>query len=178
MLKRKYTDHKDWSRIIQRDYVQTHMDTKAYKGYVSLLTMHSVTHPLTFCYGKKNVCIVDNGYSWLQHFPEEKYYSITTAFDEEGEIVQWYIDIIRESGIEDDRLWFDDLYLDIVVLPTGEVILLDEEELEEAYKKGVINDRLYQLAWREARSLMKIIKEGNFALLELTKKHRMELLQM
>lgn len=35
--------------------------------------------------------------------------------------------------------YFDDLYLDVVLLPSGDMYLLDEDELEEAYANGNIS---------------------------------------
>lgn len=46
---------------------------------------------------------------------------MTTVFNEKGEVVQWYIDICNEIGITKGIPWYEDLILDLVVLPTGEV---------------------------------------------------------
>ena len=57
-----------------------------------------------------------------------------------------YIDICYEIGIENYIPWWDDLFLDIVALPTGEVIQQDEDELEEALESGSIYHKMYDLA--------------------------------
>jgi uncharacterized protein len=77
------------------------------------------------------ICIADNGYSWLQHFtPDEPHHVVTTMFNEHGEIVQWYIDICRSHWLDERGVpWFDDLYLDIVRLPDGQLFLVDGERL-------------------------------------------------
>lgn len=173
---RRYGDRSDWKRIIQREYAQLYVETKDFKGFVTLLNLIQVTEQLWVQYREKRICIVDNNYMWLQHFPVGKNYSVTTMFDANGEIVQWYIDICYEVGIENNIPWVDDLILDIVVLPTGELFQLDEEELEEALENASINQRMYDLAWNEANKITESLKEEKFNLLHFSKIHK-ELLE-
>ncbi|MBB4826178.1 putative RNA-binding protein associated with RNAse of E/G family [Sporosarcina luteola] len=51
------------------------------------MQMHEVAEPLVIVYSGTPVCIADEGYSWLQHFPLDKSYSITTVIDDSGDIV-------------------------------------------------------------------------------------------
>ncbi|GGH81386.1 putative RNA-binding protein associated with RNAse of E/G family [Pullulanibacillus pueri] len=177
MFKRKYGDRPDWTRIVKRDYAQTFLHTQEFQGHITLIKVVKVTEPLFVMYGHKRVCIVDDGYLWLQHFPFGKHYSMTTMFDACGDIVQWYIDICYENGVENQIPWMDDLYLDIVVLPSGESYLLDEDELEEAYHEGSIDFALFDLARQEAFRLQQLIKADKFELLSLAKKHKKLLLE-
>ncbi|MFS0557694.1 hypothetical protein [Brevibacillus sp. 179-C9.3 HS] len=66
----------------------------------------------------------------------------------------------------------DDLYLDIVVLPTGEVVQKDADELEEALINREINNRQYRLACEEAAKVIADIKGGSFRLLNLSESHK------
>ena len=154
MLKRKYGNRSDWKRVLKSDYQQNFHQDKDFRGYITLLNIKEVLEPLVVKNGVNEVCIVNDGYSWLQHFPIGRNYSVTTMFDAQDEIIQWYIDICYEIGIKDNIPWMDDLYLDIVVFPTGEIVLLDEEELDEALSEGVINKSMYDLAWEEARKVI------------------------
>ncbi|WP_406688110.1 DUF402 domain-containing protein [Rossellomorea vietnamensis] len=131
-----------------------------------------VKEPLITRYGKKEICFVDNGYMWLQQFPFGKHHSVTTMFDANGEIVQWYIDICLENGVEDGVPWMDDLYLDIVVLKSGEVNLLDEDELEQAYKSGTISKEKYDLAHNEVKEIMSQLDNDEFRLMTLAQEHK------
>ncbi|MFJ8063268.1 DUF402 domain-containing protein [Psychrobacillus sp. NPDC096426] len=169
---RKYGDRSDWKRIIQREYAQSYVETKDFTGYITLLKLNQVTEPLWVQYEENSICIVDDNYLWLQHFPVGKNYSVTTMFDVNGEIVQWYIDICYEVGIENNVPWMDDLILDIVVLPTGEIFQLDDEELEEALENGSINQKMYDLAREEANRITASIKEEKFNLLHFSKIHK------
>lgn len=172
MLKRKYGNRTNWKRVLKREYQQIYYQDEIFKGYITLLNIKEVSEPLIVKNGGKEVCIVNNGFSWLQHFPIGKNYSVTTMFDTQGKIVQWYIDICYEIGCENNIPWMDDLYLDIVVFPTGEIILLDEEELDEALANGVIKKSMYDMAWKEANELMDLIQQDNFDLLKLAKDHQ------
>jgi uncharacterized protein len=178
MLKRKYGDRSEWKRVIKREYTQSFFNTEEFKGYVTLLKINKVSEPLSVQYGEKTVCIVDDGYIWLQHFPIEERYSITTMFNAQGEVVQWYIDICYKNGITENIPWMDDLFLDIVVLPTGEVILKDANELEEALSKGIIDISQYKIAWEEANKINKLILNNDFDLFKLSKAHKAILLDM
>ncbi|MDN4495625.1 DUF402 domain-containing protein [Ureibacillus aquaedulcis] len=172
MLKRKYGNRGDWKRVLKRTYQQTFHQDKDFSGYITLLSIEKVSEPLIVKGGAKEVCIVNDGYSWLQHFPIGKKHSLTTMFDDKGEIVQWYIDVCYEVGIENNTPWIDDLYLDIVVFPSGEIMLLDAEELDEALAEGVISKSMHDLAWEEARQVLNLIQQGKFNLIHLAKMHK------
>jgi uncharacterized protein len=172
MLKRKFGDRSEWKRVIKRKYSQACIDTQEFKGYITLLNTIEVTEPLSVSYGERRVCIVDDGYMWLQQFPLEKNHSVTTMFDAKGDIVQWYIDICLRNGVENDIPWMDDLFLDIVLLPSGVIIEKDADELEDALSQGIIDKPLYDLAWNEVKNLKRLISTGKFNLIKLSNSHK------
>lgn len=172
MLKRKFGDRSDWKRNDKRKYSQAFLNTKNFKGHITLLHTLSVTSPLCVSYGRKKLCIVDDGYMWLQQFPLRKNHTVTTMFDSKGNIIQWYIDICLHYGIDNTIPWIDDLFLDIVILPTGELYVLDDDELEDALKNNIINQSLYDLAWKEVKIIKSLARAGNFNLLKLSNAHK------
>ncbi|MEH7884343.1 DUF402 domain-containing protein [Bacillus sp. JJ1609] len=172
MLKRRYGDRADWARVTERRFIQAYLDEDEFKGYVTYLNVLQVTEPLFVQYGDKKVCIVDKGFTWLQHFPQEEQFSITTMFDSKGEIVQWYIDICYQNGIENERPWLDDLFLDIVVLPKGEIFQLDKDELEVAFVTKIIDQPLYELARSKAEVITGLIEINEFHFLKLSEIHK------
>lgn len=178
MLKRKFGDRADWKRLVEKETIHTTFDTDDFKGAVSLVKIKKVTSPLYVQYRHSEICIAGEGYIWLQHFPTNEHYSLTTMINAEGEIVQWYVDICLESGIENGVPWMDDLFLDIIILPTGEVIIKDVDELNEALSQGVIDEFLYQLAWSEKNKIELLITQGNFSILNLVKIHKDYLLTL
>ncbi|MET1015141.1 MAG: DUF402 domain-containing protein [Paenisporosarcina sp.] len=171
MLKRKFGDRSKWKRILDRDYVQTYMNTSEFKGHLTLIHLKKVAVPLTVKYDDITVCIANNGYYWLQHFPDDNNHSVTTMFNEKGNIIQWYIDICQQNGFTKVP-WMDDLFLDLIVFPSGKVVQKDIDELEEALSQGVISKCLYDTAWEEANHLMNLIQNDTFPLLHLSSKHK------
>ncbi|WP_047982103.1 DUF402 domain-containing protein [Ornithinibacillus contaminans] len=173
-MKRKYANKRGGLKpATEKSYTQLAIDTETFEGNIVLIEVGNVTEKLEIDYQDKTICILNHHYSWLQQFPTGKNHVITTIFNELGNIVQWYIDICFQHGVENNIPFLDDLYLDIVVLPTGETYLLDEDELEEALLNGDINRELYDLAWAEVTEVMKQIEAREFTILELANEHRM-----
>ncbi|TYR74507.1 DUF402 domain-containing protein [Rossellomorea vietnamensis] len=172
VLKRKYGNRQGWKRILEKEYAQSFLKTDSFRGAIALLHTVKVAHPLIVGYGGHTHCIADDGYMWLHQFPEGKNHVVTTMFDEKGAIVQWYIDICAKNHFEDEVPWMEDLYLDLVVLPSGRVIEKDVDELEEAFSMGKIDQKLYDLAWKEQKEILHLIKSGEFNLFDLTAVHK------
>lgn len=172
MLKRKFGNRHDWKRVKKRAYSELFIETEAFKGYVSLLHMKEVREPLYMRYEGRTVCVADSGYYWMQHFPEGQQYSVTTVIDRSGNVVQWYIDICKQIGYSAEHgPWMDDLYLDLIVLPAGEVIEKDVDELESALKNNEISSSEYESAWAEFKRLKDLLTDGRLKLKELTIPH-------
>lgn len=159
-MKRKYLDRLDWKRVIQRRYIEKFIDDKYFKGYLSLLYIDKAREPLVVNINQKELILVNDGYKWMQHMPLNKHYAVTTMIDNNNKIIQWYFDIIKGNGIEDGRVYFDDLYLDIVHLPSKETLLLDEDELKDSLENRIITEEDYCLAYNEANKLLAEIERG------------------
>lgn len=172
-VKRKYSDRANWRRVTDKKFQVKTVTEPDFEGLVVLYQIKQVRDPLWKEYGNKRFCVADAGYEWLQHFPKGAHYVVTSMYDNKGRLVQWYIDICRTQGVTDRGVpWFDDLYLDVVILPSGESYLLDEEELEEAYRERQITKEDYDLAWSEARRILDAYRQGRFHLLKLSDKHK------
>lgn len=169
LLKRKYANRPDWKRILEKSYYGIRIDEEAFSGYVCYLSLDKVRNPLWVAYEKKPVCIVDHGYVWLQHFPLNGNYVLTSTFNDHGELVQCYFDIARKVGVTEESIpYLDDLYLDVVVLPDGKIFTLDEDELIEAYREGIITKEDYDFANQTADELLASIQNGSNYLLKST----------
>lgn len=164
MIKKRYADRRDWRRITQRHYVHEQVENKVFKGHVTLLQLIEVTSPLDVRYGDETIRIADAGYVWVQQFPSDAHHAVTSMFDATGQLVQNYIDICLRTGVEDGRIYWEDLFLDLIVLPSGEVSLVDVDELEAAREQGDVSQAEYALAWAEAKRLQKQLQDGSFPL--------------
>lgn len=164
----------DWERVLARRFVARRIDTREYRGYVTLLCIGEVSEPLTVSFESQRVCILDSGYQWVQHFPDNAHHTLLAAFDERGELVQWYLDIVGRMGIDERGVpWYEDLYLDIVISPQGATVLLDVAELDEALQRGAVTQSQYDLAWREASIVLDALEADLFPLLWLSDVHRL-----
>ncbi|MGF9966763.1 DUF402 domain-containing protein [Bacillus rhizoplanae] len=158
-MKRKYGDGSSWKRLIDRAYSVE----KVQYGMLGILHIKQVKEPSYKQYHNRKVCIANNGYTWVQYFINGKNFAITAMLNEKKELVQYYIDVSKEYKIDTRGMpYFDDLYLDVVLLPNGDMYLLDEDELEDAYANGNISKEEYNLAWDTAKWLMKKIEEEHF----------------
>ena len=177
MIKKRYADRRDWGRITQRHYVHEQVDNEVFKGHVTLLQLIEVASPLDVRYGDEIVRIADAGYVWVQQFPSDAHHAVTSMFDATGQLVQTYIDICLRTGVEDGRVYWEDLFLDLIVLPSGVVLLIDADELEAALEQGIISEAEYALAWVEAKQLQKQLQDGSFPLVAHAEviKERLEL---
>ncbi len=170
-MKRKYGNRKGWGRIVKQQYTQREFQEVNFHGHVTLMRFDEVIHPLWARYTNKTICLVENGSYMLQQFPMDAKYCMTTFFSPKGELLQWYIDIIYATGLEDGVPYMDDLYLDLIVVPAGEVIEKDIDEMEQALGEGVVTQEQYDLAWRSFHEVKAAIDADDFLLFELSKKH-------
>lgn len=160
-MKRKRADRPGWRRVKRLGYQEKWVEALSFTGYAVRLTLDEVSDPAFMPVGGKTLCVGDRGYVYLQYFPHGKPYAVTKMLDELGNTVQWYIDICKGHGKDQNGyLWYDDLYLDIVVLPDDSVYLLDQDELDEAMQKGIISGEDHRFACEVADGLMTEILAG------------------
>lgn len=174
-MKRKTGNRAGWPRIVKQQYVQKVLESDVFRGYVTLLKFDEVRQPLWSKFTAKPICLVENGSYMLQHFPFDSGYALTTFISPNKEITQWYFDMIDQVGLHNDIPYFDDLYLDLIVVPTGEIIEKDIDEIEEALEKGDISKEQYDKAWDTFKKLKRDIEAGDSALLRASKQHFSEL---
>lgn len=171
-MKRKFADRPDWTRIIDKTYLNMFVDENNFKGQITYLVADNVSETLWASFCDHHLCIVDKGYVWLQQFPEEGHHVLTATYDQNGVLVYCYFDIVKSVGTTDKGIpYYDDLYIDVVAFPNGEIYVLDENELEEAYRNKEINKEEFELARKEVSSLITSIKEGTNVQLNATLKY-------
>lgn len=84
-------------------------------------------------------------------------------YDSQGDFLYWYCDIIDILYDENnDTYTFEDLLVDIKVMPNGEVRVLDADELAEALEKGLITIEQAGRALRILDMVLKLIYDKKF----------------
>lgn len=70
----------------------------------------------------------------LEYFSRDRGYNAFATFRATGEFVGWYCNITHPTTVNDvtREIHWHDLYVDVLVLPDGIVIVVDEDELAES----------------------------------------------
>jgi uncharacterized protein len=161
MMKRKFVDLSDWPLILEKTYQAVHCDLESFRGWVIELKMIRVLEPLVWMNRGIEVNIADVGNTWRRYIPDGEHHLITEMRDRNHQVQQWYIDIIFEHGFDvNGCFYYDDLYLDLIVSPDGQVEVHDADELEDALKVGIISQAQFDLAWRETNRLVALLETG------------------
>ena len=67
-----------------------------------------------------------------EFFSLDRWYNLFAVFRPTGELVGWYCNVTYPTILTGDELHWHDLWVDVIVMPDGQVFVLDEDELEEA----------------------------------------------
>ena len=118
---------------------------------------------------RNNVVAMDDGYFIMEIIPKKGNYALRIFIDSNKNIVEYYFDIIKESGIDEEYKvpYFIDLYLDIAVLYTGRIDILDEDELLDGYDKKDISKDDYELVLKTKDRLLEEIKNNTNDLMKI-----------
>lgn len=158
-IKQKNLDRREWYNDTQRTFKCRYFKDDFFEGGVGLITFTGLEEPEIVDSPKGKLCIGDNGYQWLELAPVGGNYVVTTMFCD-NKIFQHYVDItLRNEVTEDGNAVFYDLFLDVVVDEDGRAMLIDDNELDEAYAEGAIGDNEYSLAKEVADSVLKLFSE-------------------
>ncbi|WP_051348732.1 DUF402 domain-containing protein [Peribacillus kribbensis] len=169
-MKRKKADRENWSRLLASQFHSSR--STDYNGMWTRIDFEKIREPLFVTYNGITQCIVEEGYSWIQLFPEGERYTVTAVVDTKGRIIQWYMDVCWQHGIGDNGIpWYDDLYLDLVILPDGEYFILDEDELADALQSNAITKEQFDSAYQTLSMLIDMHKSGNFLLLKASENY-------
>ena len=86
--------------------------------YVVAKKLDKISEPFIIGNG---ITAMDDGYYILEMVPKNKKYALRIFFDDKKEIVEYYFDIIKESGVDEKTKipYFIDAYLDIAISSTG-----------------------------------------------------------
>ena len=172
-LKKRYADRYVGNRATA-DLKMISITDDYFSGDIYYYDFINVKEKILIPNGK---CIMDNNYKWLEFYDYSSKVKLTAIYDENNEIIEWYFDIAREIGKDNGVPYEDDLYLDVVVTPNGDIKLLDEDELKEAYNKREMTTEEYKNAYKEAENLMNKLKNNKDRLKEYTDRYLNQMLK-
>jgi len=160
-------------------YHQMHMDNELFKGWVSLnyLTDGETRYWEYEKSGK--IPVSAKGMTWLTLIPDDRKRCIGAYIKPDRRVSVWYVDVIEETGIDEDGIvYYIDKYLDVILTPQGDVIVQDRDELDAAYNSGELSDLQYEEALKEGELIISelaadIEKTEEFCLAVLEKAEEM-----
>ncbi|MBB4825493.1 putative RNA-binding protein associated with RNAse of E/G family [Sporosarcina luteola] len=78
---------------------------------------------------------IPKGSCTIASYWTDKPYNFYFWIDKEGNYLGSYFNIVRNTVVTDEVVSFEDLIIDILVLPNGDCFILDEEELPESLEQ-------------------------------------------
>ena len=136
-MKRRYaydvnSDNSSWSLI---DY-----NSDFLTGKVCCLKFNDKVKPLVVNNGLEEITIRAPKYQMIEFYPNNGNYVLTIMFDDNAKLIEWYFDISKEVGIENGIPYEDDLYLDYIITKDEKELIVDEDELKEAFDNHDITE--------------------------------------
>ncbi|AWZ49205.1 DUF402 domain-containing protein [Clostridiaceae bacterium 14S0207] len=178
-MKIKYADIISSSKVIDKKFNFTFVEKDGFKGYVGISYFTKVSAPKFITTLNERYLILDTDYIWMQYFGEKDEYATTVMYDKNGEIVQWYVDICEGNFLDSRGIpYFRDMYLDIVLLPSGKIAILDEDELKDALDQGEISKEQFNKAYNVMYKVKEEIQKGINPTINLSKKHLKEMMRL
>lgn len=157
-VKRKFMNRSNWKRLVKNRFFKKNSSFFGKNCIVGLLILDRVVEPLTLDNNFGKYTIADNGYKWLQIAAENENYWITAMFDDNDNLVQMYSDVTDGNVLGDDP-YFDDLFVDVVLF-NDEVFMIDQDDLINAYREGVITTLQYNKAKVVSLRLYDFVKDN------------------
>jgi hypothetical protein len=90
----------------------------------------------------------------LGFFWRDRTYNLYRFLSADGEPFGYRFDVVTDVRIEPDRVEYLDLLLDVRVLPDGTVRVEDEEEVEEAARRGLLSPEQDSIIGRTREHLL------------------------
>ena len=169
-LKKRFATNPNKMEIVQNgDLKIMEFNDSDFKGDIALINFKKMYKP--YMIKNINICMANDNYKWVEFYDYTKKYRLTAMYNEKNEIVEWYFDIARKIGKENGIPYEDDLYLDVVLRPDGTTILLDEDELKDAFDRKEMTKEEYDEAYKIATDLIERINGKAEEMKEFTNKY-------
>jgi predicted RNA-binding protein associated with RNAse of E/G family len=152
--RRKYLGrvYKDYYRTVTSKIIR--VDEVDLVGYAAYLQIDEVNRPFMVGEMGAEICLADNGYFEIAFLPDEENWQLSAVYDNHGDIIEWYVDITKKNAIDEEGdPYCDDLYLDAALMPDGQILIFDEDELQNALTHGNINQNEFDMAYRVLNKL-------------------------
>ncbi|AMM93103.1 hypothetical protein UP17_11755 [Peribacillus simplex] len=113
----------------------------------NVVLFHKVMDSFTMVAGPTKLTIPIGSYT-IAYYWKDRPYNLYIWRDYEGKYIGSYFNIVKNTDMTDKLVSFEDLIIDIMVLPDGDCFILDEEELPvplEQFENGSVKQTLNSL---------------------------------
>jgi len=113
----------------------------------SAVLFHAIREAFTIEAGSRNIRIPKGSYTTAYYWTDRPY-NLYFMRDGEGRALGAYFNIVRNTVITASMVSYEDLIIDCMALPDGEVLILDEHELPEPldrFENGYVRRALDEL---------------------------------
>jgi protein associated with RNAse G/E len=127
-----------------------------------VVLFHEIMDAFTMKAGPRELNIPIGSYT-IAYYWKDRPYNLYIWRDNEGNYLGSYFNIVKNTYMADKLLSFEDLIIDIMVLPDGSHFILDEEELPvplEQFESGSVKQALNSLLDSIDILLSQIIEES------------------
>lgn len=91
----------------------------------------------------------------------DKGWKISRFLNHSGELICWYCDIIDYTwDVDTDTYVFTDLLADVLIYPSGEIRVVDLDEIAQALEEGLLTPEQTCLCMRRLDALLREIYAG------------------
>ena len=128
--------------------------------WIVVKKINKVTSPFITATGEN---IMDNGYFMVECTPKNELYSMRVFFNNKKQPLLYYFDITNENGLDKDTHvpYYIDIYIDIMIYARdNKIVIVDEDELQEALEKGEITQQEFKLTNSVTKKLYKELKSN------------------
>lgn len=132
-----------------------------------IMLLHKIEESFSMMMDLKEVTILKGSYTFAYYWVD-KPYNLYFWRDSKGNYLGAYFNIVKNTTVTEKMVTFEDLIIDVLVLPNGDFFILDENELPEPlqqFEDGFVQhaldvlineiDRLIQNAKVETENLFK-----------------------
>lgn len=136
-------------------YHQMHMDNDLFKGWVSINYLTDGEERFWEYEKSGHVPVCGKGMTWLTLIPDDRKRCIGAYIKPDRRVSVWYVDVIEETGIDEDGVvYYIDKYLDVILTPQGDMVVMDRDELDAAHLSGELSDSQYENALKEGELIL------------------------
>ncbi len=155
MIRKRLTRERKWG-FQNYPYHQTRIESDIFTGWAALIYLTDGENVYWDFKKAGKVPVAGEGMCWLTLLPDNRHRAITAKFTKERNVSCWYIDVIEDVIVhEDGVLGFVDKYLDVVATTAGDVTVVDQDELDDAYQSGELSTEQYEAAIEEGKSIVR-----------------------